>query len=323
MQSYWIDGGTGALQLREVPKPVPAAGEILIRLKAAGLNRGEFILGHGLHKPGGVKPAGFEGSGEVVAVGPGVTEYKIGDAVMGRTTAGFAEFSTLALAETLRKPEALTWEEAAGASLTYWVAYDMVVTEGRIGPGDWVLVSAVSSGVGVASMQIAKALGAKVIGTSGSKTKLERLKSLGLDVGVAVRGPGFLSAVMDATGGAGVRLAINNVGASVFPELVASLAYRGAVGIVGYVDGSFNATIDLNAVHVKRLRVFGVSNKVRPLAERGETVAGFARDVLPLIARGVFKPPIDRVFDFTDLPAARAYMESDAQVGKIVVRMPA
>jgi NADPH2:quinone reductase len=321
MKSYWIDGGSGELELREIPVPEPKAGEVLIRVRAAGLNRGEFIRGHGLHKPGSAKPAGFEGAGEIVAVGPGVTEFKVGDAVMGRTTAGFAEYSTLALPETLPKPAALTWEEAAGASLTYWVAYELVVAEGQVSAGDWVLVTAVSSGVGVAAMQIARRLGAKVIGTSGSQTKLDRLAALGLAVGVPGRGPGFRDAVMVATGGAGVALAINNVGASVFAELVECAGYRGRIGIVGYVDGSFDARIDLQAVHVRRLKVFGVSNKVRPLAERGANVAAFRRDIWTYFADGSLKPLIDQVFDFDRLPAARAAMEADTMVGKIVVRM--
>lgn len=319
MKSWWIDGGSGELTLRDIPVPAPEPGQVLVRLKAAGLNRGEFIRGHGLHKPGQAKPAGFEGAGVVTAVGSAVTGFSPGDEVMGRTTAGFAEFSTMAEGETMKKPAALSWQEAAGASLAYWVAYDMVVTEGEVRAGDWVLVTAVSSGVGVAAMQIAKQLGAKVIGTSGSAQKLEHLKSLGLDLGIQARGPGFQAAVMAATENRGVKLAINNVGGSAFPEALQSLAYRGRIGIVGYVDGRLSAEIDLDAVHAKRLRVFGVSNKLRPLAERAETVTGFVRDVWPHYASGALRPPIDRVFALDALAAARDHMQSDAQVGKIIV----
>ena len=321
MKSWWIDGGSGTLEMRDAPTPVPGKGELLIRVVAAGLNRGEFIRGHGLHAPGHARAAGLEGAGEVIAVGDGVQGYAIGDHVMGRTAAGFAEYSLIALGETIRKPAALTWEEAAGASLAQWVAYDMVVPEGEVGTGDWVLITGVSSGVGVAALQIAKQLGAKVIGTSGSQDKLDRLKAHGLDVGIVARGAGFKSAAMDATGGKGVKLGINNVGGSAFPDLLAALAYRGRLGIVGYVDGKLSAEIDLEALHAKRLRVFGVSNKLRPLEQRAQTVAGFARDIVPFYASGAMKPLIDRVFAFDQLAQARDCMESNVQVGKIVVRV--
>ena len=321
MKSWWIEGGTGTLEMRDAPTPEPAAGEVLIRIKAAGLNRGEFIRGHGLHTPGKAKAAGLEGAGEVIAVGSAVRNFKVGDPVMGRTMSGFAEYSVIAEGETMPKPPSLSWEEAAGASLAQWVAYDMVVPEGEIGAGDWVLVTGISSGVGVAAMQIAKHLKASVIGTSGSAAKLERLKALGLDAGIVARGPGFAAEVLRITDNKGVKLAINNVGGTAFPDALAALAYRGRLGIVGYVDNTLKAEIDLDAVHAKRLRVFGVSNKLRPLAERAATVAGFMRDVWPAYASGAIKPVIDQIFDFDQLPAARDAMESNAQVGKIVVRV--
>lgn len=320
MKSWWIDGSTGKLELRDVPVPQPGPNEIVIRLKAAGLNRGEFIHGHGLHKVGSAKPSGFEGAGEVTAVGAGITRFKVGDAVMGRTHTGFSEYSILSDGEALPKPAALSWEEAAGASLAQWVAYDMVA-EGEVVSGDWVLVTGISSGVGVGVLQIAKARGAKVIGTSGSAQKLERLKAHGLDAGIVARGGGFRDEVLRLTDGKGVKLAVNNVGGTAFPDALGSLGYRGRIGIVGYVDGSLSATVDLEAVHAKRLRIFGVSNKNRPLNERAETVTAFQRDVLPLYANGSIKPLIDQVLPFDQLPAAREAMEKNTMVGKIVVKM--
>ena len=323
MKSWWIEGGSGNLELRDVEVPQPGPTEMLVKLKAAGLNRGEFIRGHGLHTPGKAKAAGLEGAGEVVAVGSAVKGFAVGDAIMGRTAAGFAEYSLIDQGETTRKPDALSWEEAAGASLAQWVAYDMVVSEGEVGAGDWVLVTGVSSGVGVGALQIAKQRGAHVIGTSGSVAKLERLKAMGMDAGVVARGAGFAAEVLRLTGGKGVKLAINNVGGTAFPDALASLAYRGRLAIVGYVDNTLAAQVDLEALHAKRLRVFGVSNKLRPLAERAQTVAGFVRDILPLYASGAIRPVIDRVFEFDALPQARDAMESNAQVGKIVLRVAA
>ena len=176
-----------------------------------------------------------------------------------------------------------------------------------------------SSGVGVASVQIGKFIGAHVIGTSGSAAKLDRLRPLGLEVGIQARGGGFFDAVMKASGGNGADLIVNAVGGTVFAECVRALAFRGRLATVGYVDGVVRSEIDLEALHSKRLRLFGVSNKLRTSPQRAETVAGFVRDVLPAIADGRIRPLVDKVFPLAELPAAKAYMESDAQVGKIVV----
>jgi len=177
----------------------------------------------------------------------------------------------------------------------------------------------VSSGVGVACLQTGLLLGARVIGTSGSAAKLARLKELGLDAGVCTRGPDFAAAVQAWSGGRGVDLALNNVGGTVFAECLRALAFKGRLATVGAVDGVLKCELDLDALHSKRLELFGVSNKLTTPAQRAATVNGFKRDVLPAFAAGRISPVVDRVFGFADLPAAKDYMESDAQVGRIVV----
>jgi NADPH:quinone reductase-like Zn-dependent oxidoreductase len=241
---------------------------------------------------------------------------------MGRAPGGFAELAVIDAREAMRVPERLGWEEAASVPLVFLVAYDMLVANGELKPSEWLLVTGVSSGVGVASLQTAKAIGARVIGTSGSQAKLDRLKALGLDLGIATRAADFAPAALAASGGKGVDLAVNTVGGTVFAECVRALGYRGRLATVGYLDGVMSAQIDLDALHSKRLRLFGVSNKLRSIAERAETARGFVRDILPAFADGRIRPLVDRVFAFDELPAAKAYMESDAQVGKIVVRAP-
>ena len=326
MQSWWMqmtDSGT-TLEVRDSPLPVAGAGQLLVRLRAAALNRGEFLLAHGLHgQAGSWKAIGSEGAGEVVAVGADVAGFHIGDRVMGRCLAAFSEYALIEAAEAMAVPAMLSWEQAASVPLAFLVAFDMLVLQGRLAAGEWLLVNGVSSGVGVASLQLGKALGAKVIGTSGSGDKLAALAAVGLDVPLRTRRPDFAAAVMAATAQHGADLVVNTVGGSVFAESVRVLAFEGRLATVGYVDGTMHAEIDLGAVHAKRLTLFGVSNKLRTKAQRAAAVPRFVAEVMPLIASGRVEPHIDRVFEFARLGDAKARMEDGAHVGKIVVRMPA
>ena len=312
------------LELREVPTPQPGAGQLLVRMQAASLNRGEFVLGHGLHgQPGSWKALGGEGAGEVVVVGAGVSGFAAGDRVMGRCAGAFSEYALMDEAEAMLAPPALSWEEAAAIPLTFLVSFDMLVLQGRLQAGEWLLINGVSSGVGVASLQLGKLLGAKVIGTSGSQGKLQKLRSLGLDVGLCTRAADFAPAVMEATGGHGADLVVNAVGGSVFAEDVRTMAFEGRLATVGYVDSVLHADLDLEALHARRLQLFGVSNKLRTKAQRAAAVPRFVAEVMPHFAAGRLRPQIDQVVPFEQLPAAKERMEAGGHVGKIVLRMPA
>ena len=322
MQSYWIvPTATGvALERRDAPQPEPKDGQLLVRVRASSFNRGELLVGSGAHAAA-AKPAGGECAGEVAALGAGVAGFALGERVMGRCAGGFAEYAIMDAREALRIPERLAWEQAAAVPLVFMVTHDMLVTQGHLQPSEWLLITGVSSGVGVAALQAGKALGAKVIGTSGSAEKLAKLKQLGLDVGVQTRGGGFHDPAMQATGGKGVNLIVNAVGGTVFAECVRTLAYEGRLATVGYLDRTLEAKVDLEALHSKRLCLFGVSNKLRPPAERARTVRGFEKDFLPYFADGRVAPTIDRVFPFAEVPAAHAYFDSGATLGKVVVRL--
>jgi NADPH:quinone reductase-like Zn-dependent oxidoreductase len=263
----------------------------------------------------------MEGAGEIVGLGPGVAGFDIGQRVMGRCAGAFSELALMDVREAIPMPASLSWNEAAAIPLTFLVVHDMLVLQGRLQRGQWVLVTGVSSGVGVASLQLAKEMGAKVIGTSGSADKLERLKSHGLDVALNTRSADFHDAVMKATDGKGVNLVVNTVGGSVFAECVRSMAFEGRLATVGYVDNTLKAEIDIQALHAKRLTLFGVSNKQRTPEQRASGVPAFVRDVMPAVAAGRIRPVIDRVYSFDQLPEARARMESNQHLGKIVVTL--
>ena len=314
MRAYFLQsaGDRMNLELREVPTPQPAAHQHLVKIHASSLNRGELIAGHGLIAAGAAKAAGQEAAGEVLGTG---------ERVMGRCPGGFAEYGLMDRSDAIPVPPSLSWEEAGAVPLTFMVVHDMLVAQGNLKPGEWLLVTGVSAGVGVAALQAAKAIGAKVIGTSGSADKLQKLKTVGLDVAIETRKPDFHDAVMKATGGKGVDLVVNNVGGSVFAECIRCLAFQGRLATVGYLDRVMKAELDIDALHAKRLKLFGVSNKHRNADSRAVTVRGFIADFLPYFASGRLKPLVDRVYRFDELPQAKAFVESDAHLGKVVIRM--
>jgi NADPH:quinone reductase-like Zn-dependent oxidoreductase len=265
MKSYWMqsDGVHAKIEMRDVDRPIPGPDQMLVRVHASGLNRGEFILSHGLHKVGAAKPIGMEAAGEVVSCGSGVKGFVAGERVMGRCAGAFSEYVLMTQQEAMKIPAGLSWHQAAAIPLTSIVVFEMLVVQGNLKEGEWIFIPGVTSGVGVTALAMGKALGAKVIGTSGSQAKLDQIESCGLDLAICSREPNFHEAVMNTTGGKGVDLVINAVGGSVFEQCIRSMAFQGRLATVGYVDGVLNAQIDLEAMHSKRLKLYGVSNKLR------------------------------------------------------------
>ena len=262
----------------------------------------------------------MDGAGEVVDAGG--SAFKVGERVMFRTHGCFAEYAAVDPALASRVPDGLSWEEAGSILAAFITGWEAIIQFGRLRAGDWVLLAGASSGVGVAALQMAKYLGARVIGTSGSANKLAALKALGMDIGIEARGSAFAEAALQATGGKGVNVAVNLVGGTAFTGCVCSAADFGRVIIVGYVDNTMHADIDLETVHGKRLQISGISNTPLSPAQRAEAHRGFMHDFGSAFESGAIKPVIDRVFEFNELPAAKAYVETNQLLGKVVVRLP-
>lgn len=323
MKSCWIvtKDHKAALEWRDVPVPQPAAGEIQMKVHATALNRGELVVGGVVHG-GDEKLGGNEAAGVITALGDGVTQFNLGDKVCGRVRGGFAEYTVAPAHQMMPLPAHLSFEQGAAIPVAFITGYEMIYPPyGCLKAGEWLLITGVSAGVGAACVQMAKLLGAKTIGTSGSAEKLEKLRGIGLDVAITTRAPDFAAQVKAVTGGRGADLAINLVGGTLFGECMRSLARKGRLAVVGYVDGALTAEIDLSAVHANRLQIYGISNARITQDERRQAVAGFVRDVLPAIADGRITPMVDRVFAFADMQAAKDCMESSAMTGKIVVRV--
>jgi NADPH:quinone reductase-like Zn-dependent oxidoreductase len=311
------------VELVERDEPALGPTQMRIQMHAASLNRGEFIVGHGLHGKSEVpQPVGLEGAGRVLEIGAKVKQFAVGQRVMGRCPGAFAVRTVMDEREAMPIPDSLDWNEAAAVPLTYLTAYDAIHEQGRLKKGEWLLINGVTSGVGVAALQMGKAIGAHVIGTSGSTDKLAKLQGQGLSLSLHTRQADFHDAVMHATQGQGVHLAVNTVGGSVFAEDIRCLAFEGRLAMVGYVDGSLNTTLDLHALHAKRLCLFGVSNKLRSAAQKAASIPAFMKDIWPAMNRGEIRPFIDQVFPFSQLAQAKDSMQANNHVGKVVLSMP-
>lgn len=323
MKSYWIrhEAGGAVLDMHESLIPVPGPGQLLLRVRATSLNRGDLLGAIAFHRAPQGRPAGVEAAGEVLAMGEGVTEFTCGDRVMARGRGCFAEFVVVDARLATSVPRQLSWEQAGAVSVSYLTAWEALVEYGHLKTGETLLVVGASSGVGVASIQLGKVLGARVIGVTRSAQKFEKLRTIGMDAGVCAGGVDFSAQVLSANGGKGVDLAVNLVGGTVFTACQRSLANFGRLAVVGYVDGVMKSEFDLEATHGKRLEIFGVSNAPLTEAMRAEATRGFKRDVMPAIIDGRIVPVIDRVFPFDQLPMAKAYVDSSAQIGKVVVRI--
>lgn len=324
MQQWWVvPGADGAeLELREVERPTPSAGEVLVRVAGAGVNRGELIAGRLLRRDdprARPRPSGIELAGTIEAIGPGVEGWAVGDRVMARGTACHAEYAVVDAAALMASPAHLTDTEAAAIPNVFVTAHDAVVTAAEVGEGDVVLITAGSSGVGTAAIQIVHQLGATAIATTRSPAKADQLRALGAERVVDTTDPAWPTALRDDIGP--VDGVIDQVGGDLFPDLLRVLGVQGRYVSVGRNAGS-SSSIDLDLLARNRLTLIGVTFRTRTPAEALACSRRFADDLLGLFDTGALRPVIDRVFPLDDLPGAHRHMAGDTQIGKILLAAP-
>jgi NADPH:quinone reductase-like Zn-dependent oxidoreductase len=302
----------------DIAEPQPGPAQLLLRVKAASINRGESVLLK-TKLPAGA--GGIDAAGEVVAIGSKVSKFRPGDRVAGRCAGGFAQLAAMNEFEAMALPAELSYEQAACLPVSFVVAHDALIVHGRLAKGETVLITGVSSAVGVAALAIAKFAGASVIGTSRSAEKLQKLKAFGLDLGIEATTGGFSGAVKKATQERGANIAIDTVGAAFFREILESLAVDGRYATIGQMTGAPKVELDMDAFAMRRLHLFGVSNRLRTPEQKAQSAQRFAQDLIPAIVRGEVRPIIDRVFALDEVEAAHRHVYADRQLGKVVIRI--
>ncbi|MCC6555111.1 MAG: NAD(P)H-quinone oxidoreductase [Polyangiaceae bacterium] len=317
-------GGPEVLELREIAAPEPPHGHVRVAVRFAGVNRADLLQRAGCYPaPPGVPPdiPGLEYSGVVDAVGPGARRFAAGDRVFGLVAGGaYAERIVAHEREVAPAPAGLGDAEAAATPEAFVTAYDALVTRGRLAAGDRVLVHAAGSGVGTAGVQIARALGAFVVGTSRTQDKLDRCAALGLHAGVVPAGGRFAAEVLRATGGAGVDVVLDLVGGAYVAEEIKACAARARIVLVGLTAGAA-ADIDLRPLLQKRIELIGTVLRSRPLEEKIEAAQALERRIAPMIASGALRPVIDRIFPLEEAGAAHAYVAENTSFGKVLLRV--
>jgi NADPH2:quinone reductase len=319
----FVYGANGA-EITDVAKPAPKATQVLVRVRANGLNRADLGMtkGHAHGSAGGVGAAlGMEWAGEVAELGPDAKGVKIGDRVMGSGAAAFAEYTLADHGRLFHIPATsnMSFEEAATYPVALATMHNAVVTNGGLQPGQSVLIQGASSGVGLMAMQIAKLKGAKlVIGSSTDAARRERLKEFGADLAVDSSDPGWVDQVMKATDGRGVDLIVDQVSGKVANQNLAATKILGRivnVGRLGGTHGDFN--FDLHAA--RRIHYIGVTFRTRSIEEIREIFNEVKKDIWPAVESGKLKLPIDKVYPFGKIAEAFEHMEANKHLGKIVV----
>jgi NADPH2:quinone reductase len=317
--------GEGGLEIRDVPMPKPKPGEILVKVRAAGLNRAEVMMASGYrhgNQGGAGAILGLEWSGEIVEAGEGVTGFAPGQRVMCTGNGGYAEYAVADAGRSAAIPaNNMTFEQAATLPIGLQTMHDAILTQGAMQKGEAVLIQGASAGVGLIGMQIAKLMGARlVIGTSTKAEKRARLKEHGCDLALDPRDPSWPDQAIEASGGQGVDVIVDLVSGGVANDNMKATRVLGRIVNVGRLGG-FKGEFDFDLHALKRIRYVGATFRTRSPAEVHEIVRRMRADLWPHVEAGKIALPIDRVFPLEDAAAAQAHMRANAHFGKIVLRM--
>ena len=318
-------GGPEVLQIRDEPDPSYGPEEVLVAVHASALNRLDLLQRRGRYPiPFGVRAdiPGVEMSGVIEAVGERVNGWKPGDRVMALLS-GAGHATKVAVHERMLMPVPanLDLTQAAEVPEVFLTAYDAVFLQSGLQMGESLLIHAVGSGVGTAALQMAHAQSCRTFGTASSQDKIARAKVLGLDVGINYHDQDFAEVVERETGGTGVDVVLDVIGAPYWDQNMRALAMKGRMIIVGSMGGASVEKMNIGAIQQKRLTVRGTLLRARPLEEKATLVQSFVHHIVPLLERGAVQPVVDRVFGFDEIGAAHEYMETNANFGKIVLQI--
>ncbi len=322
-----IEHGTGGppevLKLAAAPTPGPGDGEVLIRVAFAGVNRPDILQRSGRYPPPpGASPLiGLEVSGEIVALGAGVTAWRVGDRVCALTNGGgYAQYAVAPAGQVLPIPAGLSLEQAAALPETFFTVWSNVFERGRLRAGESLLVHGGSSGIGVTAIQMARARGATVYATAGSAEKVRACVALGASAAINYRSDDFVAEIARLTAGRGVDVVLDMVGGDYIGRNLRCLAFDGRLVQIAFLQGS-KAEVDWLALMVRRLTFTGSTLRPQSAAQKAAIADALLREIWPLVAGGAIAAQIFRVFDFAQAAAAHALMESSQHIGKILLRV--
>jgi NADPH2:quinone reductase len=319
-------GGPEVLEWRDVPTPTPGRGEARVRVHATAVNRADLLQRAGGYPAPPDAPQeipGLEFAGEIDVIGEGTggaaAGLAPGDRVFGLCGGGaYAEALVVPIRTLARMPAGWSFTDAAAVPESFITAWDAMVVQAGLAAGERVLIHAAGSGVGTAAIQIARAIGARAIGTIRTRAKLERIRALGPDDVILVEGGAFAATVRQLTGDAGVDVVLELVGGPYLAEDLACIAPRGRIVLVGLMAGG-RAELDLQVMLHRRVHLIGTVLRARPLEEKIAAVQQLARHLVPLFERGVLRPVVDRVLPLAQAAAAHEYLATNDTFGKVVL----
>ena len=317
-------GGPEVMTFSNGPLPSPKAGELLVKVQAAGINRPDVAQRQGNYPaPRDASPVlGLEVAGEVVSLGEGVSDFQVGDRVCALANGGgYAEYCVVPAGQALPFPKGYDAVKAAAVPETFFTVWANLFQMAGLTEGESVLIHGGSSGIGTTAIQLAEAFGAEVYTTAGSKEKCDACEKLGAKRAINYKQEDFAAVIKDATGGKGVDVILDMIGASYFEKNIASLAKDGCLSMIAFLGGTIAEKVDLRPIMVKRLTVTGSTMRPRTADEKRAIRDELVEQVWPLLESGKVAPVIHDVIDFAQVAEGHRLMESSSHIGKIVMRV--